>query len=71
MLRRNQPLAAEDLAEFERILVESGAGSADDLNRARDEAHGLGRFVRSLVGGREAATQAPSGSENRLKQAVC
>jgi type I site-specific restriction endonuclease len=61
-LRRNQPLTAADLAELERMLVESGAGSADDVNRASDEAHGLGLFVRSLVGlDREAATQALSG----------
>ncbi|WP_137890932.1 DEAD/DEAH box helicase family protein [Ramlibacter sp. 2FC] len=58
-LRRNQPLTAADLAELERMLVDSGAGSADDVHRASEQAHGLGLFVRSLVGlDREAATQA-------------
>ncbi|MEO5796600.1 MAG: DEAD/DEAH box helicase family protein, partial [Rhodoferax sp.] len=58
-LRRNQPLTATDLAELERLLVDSGTGSADDVARAGQEAHGLGLFVRALVGlDREAATLA-------------
>jgi type I restriction enzyme R subunit len=58
-LRRNQPLTATDLTELARLLVDSGTSSADDLQRASAEAHGLGLFVRSLVGlDREAATQA-------------
>lgn len=58
-LRRNQPLTAADLAELERMLVESGTGSLDDVQRASTQAHGLGLFIRSLVGlDREAATQA-------------
>lgn len=32
------------------MLVESGVGDADDVRKAADEAHGLGLFVRSLVG---------------------
>lgn len=61
-LRRNQPLTATDLAELERWLIESGTGTADELARASNEAHGLGLFVRSLVGlDREAATQALNG----------
>ena len=61
-LRRNQPLTASDLAELERMLIESGTGSVNDIHRASAEAHGLGLFVRSLVGlDREAATQALSG----------
>ena len=61
-LRRNQPLTATDLAELERWLIESGTGTADDLARASNEAHGLGLFVRSLVGlDREAATLALNG----------
>jgi hypothetical protein len=44
---------------LEAMLVESGAGSDADIARAREESHGLGLFVRSLVGlDREAATTA-------------
>ncbi|MCX7279049.1 MAG: DEAD/DEAH box helicase family protein [Burkholderiales bacterium] len=61
-LRRNQPLTATDLAELERLLVDSGTGTAEDVARAGQEAHGLGLFVRALVGlDREAATQALNG----------
>ena len=49
-LRMNKPLTATDLAELERILVESGIGGADDIRRAANESHGLGLFVRSLIG---------------------
>jgi type I restriction enzyme, R subunit len=58
-LRRNQPLTATDLAELERLLIESGTATAEDVARAVQESHGLGLFVRSQVGlDREAATQA-------------
>src|SRR5262249_9798014 len=57
-LRRNKPLTATDLAELERMLVESGLGAPDDVHRAAEEANGLGLFVRSLVGlDREAAKE--------------
>lgn len=49
-LRMNKPLTTSDLAELERLLGESGIGGPDDISRAADEAHGLGLFVRSLVG---------------------
>ena len=49
-LRRNRPLTARDLAELERMLIEAGIGDDADLVRAREEARGLGTFVRSLVG---------------------
>ncbi len=49
-LRMNQPLTASDLAELEQLLAGSGTGGPDDIHRAADEAHGLGLFVRSLVG---------------------
>jgi type I restriction enzyme, R subunit len=32
------------------MLLASGAGTREDLERAREEAEGLGLFVRSLVG---------------------
>jgi type I restriction enzyme, R subunit len=61
-LRRNQALTAADLAELERMLIESGTATADDLERATKESHGLGLFIRGLVGlDREAATLALSG----------
>ena len=61
-LRRNQPLTASDLKELERLLIDSGTGTAEDVARAGHEAHGLGLFVRGLVGlDREAATQALNG----------
>ena len=49
-LRRNRPLTATDIDELERILVESGVGAPDELQRAVEESQGLGLFVRSLVG---------------------
>jgi type I restriction enzyme R subunit len=58
-LRRNRALTSGDLAELERMLAESGVGSAEDIARAKAESHGLGLFVRSLVGlDREAAKEA-------------
>jgi type I restriction enzyme R subunit len=58
-LRRNLQLTPEDLASLEAMLVASGAGSETDIARAREESHGLGLFIRSLVGlDREAATAA-------------
>jgi type I restriction enzyme R subunit len=49
-LRMNRPLTATDLAELERMLVESGVGAEEDVRRAAEESAGLGLFVRSLVG---------------------
>ena len=61
-LRTNKALTTSDLADLERVLVESGVGAADEIERAKSESHGLGLFVRSLVGmDREAAKQALAG----------
>ena len=61
-LRMNRPLTPVDLDELERMLAESGAGDARDLERARAESQGLGLVVRSLVGlDREAAKEAFAG----------
>ena len=55
-LRFNEPLTAADIQELERMLVEAGAGTSDDINRAKEENYKLGLFLRSLVGlDREAA----------------
>lgn len=58
-LRRSLQLTAEDRKALEGMLIESGAGHEEDIAKAREEAHGLGPFVQSLVGlDREAATAA-------------
>ncbi len=55
-LRTNEPLTATDLAELERMLAESGIGTSEDMQKAKEESAGLGLFVRSLIGlDREAA----------------
>ena len=48
-LRRNQSLTPSDLDELERMLVEAG-GTKEAIDRAKEESHGLGIFIRSLVG---------------------
>jgi|SRR6516165_271243 len=48
-LRRNEALTATDLSELERIFVEAGIGTAEEMDRIRQDG-GLGIFVRSLVG---------------------
>lgn len=57
-LRRNQPLTPTDLGELERMLIEAG-GTQPLIDEASEKSHGLGLFIRSLVGlDREAAMQA-------------
>ena len=57
-LRRNQALTQTDLDELEKMLLEAG-GSAELITEAKDKSHGLGIFIRSLVGlDRDAAMQA-------------
>ena len=46
----NEPLTATDLSELERMLSESGIGSAEDVQKAKEASQGLGLFVRSLIG---------------------
>ncbi|OBI03125.1 hypothetical protein A5715_08510 [Mycolicibacter heraklionensis] len=58
-LRRNKQLTASDLEALEQMLVESGAGGAEEIAHAGEQAHGLGLFIRSLVGlDRQAAAEA-------------
>jgi type I restriction enzyme R subunit len=60
-LRMNKPLTQSDLEELERILAENGVGDPDDIRMAAEGSHGLGLFVRSIVGmDREAAKEAMS-----------
>lgn len=57
-LRRNQPLTPTDVEELEKMLMQAG-GTPDLINEAREKNHGLGIFIRSLVGlDHEAAMQA-------------
>ncbi len=57
-LRFNTPLTALDLGELERILLESGIGTPEHLEYAKQISQGLGLFIRSLVGlDREIAKQ--------------
>ena len=61
-LRMNQPLTKTDLAELEKIFLENGIGSADEIETAKTDSGGLGLFVRSLVGlDRQAAKTAFAG----------
>ena len=58
-LRLNQPLTGSDLSELERMMLDAGVGTPDDITRAKEKSNGLGVFIRSLVGlDREAAKQA-------------
>ena len=58
-LRRNKPLTPDDLVALEQMLIDSGTGEAADIAQAKEQSHGLGLFVRSLVGlDREAAVEA-------------
>ncbi|MCT9140261.1 DEAD/DEAH box helicase family protein [Streptomyces violarus] len=49
-LRRNKPLTQQDLDELGRMLVDAQIGTEADVIAAAEKAHGLGRFIRSLVG---------------------
>jgi type I restriction enzyme, R subunit len=61
-LRFNDPLTPTDVRELEKLLLEAGAGTVDDINRAKDESYKLGLFLRSLVGlDRETAKRAFDG----------
>ena len=57
-LRMNRALTPSDVSELERILSESGL-KGEQIQKAKDESHGLGLFVRSLIGmDRSAAKEA-------------
>jgi type I restriction enzyme, R subunit len=49
-LRQNEALTAHDLSELERLLLQAGIGTAQDLIQAKEASEGLGLFLRSLVG---------------------
>jgi type I site-specific restriction endonuclease len=57
-LRRNQALTATDLQELEKMLLQADDSRAR-IDEVREQSHGLGLFIRSLMGlDREAAMQA-------------
>ncbi len=56
-VRLGKALTAADLDSLEGLLASSGAGEPEDLARAVENAHGLGRFIRSLVGLDQKAVQ--------------
>jgi len=49
-IHRNWPITTADLAELQRILVDSGIGTAEDCARAQSKAGSFGLFIRRLVG---------------------
>lgn len=58
-LRRNKPLTADDLVTLEQMLIDSGTAQPEDITQAKEQAHGLGLFIRSLIGlDRQAAMEA-------------
>lgn len=58
-VRGNEPLNPQDLADLERLLLQAGIGTAEDIKQAREASEGFGLFIRSLAGlDREAAKKA-------------
>jgi type I restriction enzyme R subunit len=49
-VHQNWPITLDDMAELQRILVESGVGTEEDFDQAKEQAGSFGLFVRSLVG---------------------
>jgi type I restriction enzyme R subunit len=49
-VRWNEPLTAADLEALEQMLVQAGVGTAEEIEKVAQQEHGLGLFVRSLVG---------------------
>ena len=57
-LRTGRELTAVDLAELEAILISVGGVDAEQLRAQADEARGLGRLIRSIVGLDRSAAEA-------------
>src|SRR5437899_1990845 len=58
-LRLNQALTGSDLSKLERMMLDAGVVTPNDITRAKEKNSGLGVFIRSLIGlDREAAKQA-------------
>ncbi|MBL7495659.1 DEAD/DEAH box helicase family protein [Frankia sp. CNm7] len=58
-LRRNRQITTADLGELEKVFLEAGLGTEEDISQAAAKHEGLGLFLRSLTGlDREAAARA-------------
>jgi type I restriction enzyme R subunit len=58
-LRRNRQITSSDLVEVERIFLEAGFGTQEDIETVTREFGSLGLFLRSITGlDREAAAAA-------------
>jgi type I restriction enzyme, R subunit len=61
-LKFNERLTRTDIQELEKMLLDAGTGTTEDLNRAKQESYRLGLFLRLLVGlDREAAKRSLDG----------
>jgi type I restriction enzyme R subunit len=49
-VRWNEPLTTADLDSLEKMLIEAGVGTAEQVREVAKEEQGLGLFLRSLVG---------------------
>jgi type I restriction enzyme R subunit len=49
-VRWNEPLTPADLEALGQMLVQAGVGTAEEIEKVAQQEHGLGLFVRSLVG---------------------
>ncbi|WP_210495684.1 DEAD/DEAH box helicase family protein [Microvirga antarctica] len=49
-LRHGKPLTTTDLGELQEMLIAAGIGNQAQIDKATENSHGFGTFVRSLVG---------------------
>lgn len=56
-VRMNERLSRVDIAELQKLLANSGVAAPEEIAKAEEEAHGLGLFIRSLVGLDRSAAQ--------------
>jgi type I restriction enzyme R subunit len=49
-VRWNEPLTFVDLEALEQMLVQAGIGTIEEIEKIAQEEHGLGLFIRSIVG---------------------
>jgi type I restriction enzyme R subunit len=49
-VRWNEPLTSADLEALEQMLVQAGVGTVEEIEKMAQEEHGLGLFIRSIVG---------------------
>ena len=49
-LRRNRQITTVDIQFLEKVIVEAGYGTAEDVERVAADHQGFGLFLRSLIG---------------------